>query len=142
MKVSGTGGVSSPQASRTTARGGGGFSVSQAAGPAEASHVGPTSGVTGVSSIDALLALQSVGGPTERKRRAVSRAGRILDILDEVKVSLLEGEVTPQALERLMVAVRDERDDTEDVRLEGILDEIETRAAVEMAKLEGARRLS
>jgi hypothetical protein len=81
-----------------------------------------------------------VGGPLERRRRAVGRAGRILDVLDDVKVALLDGEVSPDALDRLVVAVREERDDTEDARLEGVLDEIEMRAAVEMAKLEGVRR--
>ena len=36
-------------------------------------------------------------------------------------------------------AVREERQGTEDARLESILDEIETRAAVELAKLEQAK---
>lgn len=69
----------------------------------------------------------------------MSRAGRILDVLDEVKVALLDGEVSPDALRRLTAAVRDQRENTEDSRLESVLDEIETRAAVEMAKLEAAR---
>ena len=78
--------------------------------------------------------------PTESKRRAVGRAGRILDVLEDVKVALLSGEVSADDLERLKQAVRDERDATEDDRLEGVLNEIETRAAVELAKLERANR--
>jgi hypothetical protein len=35
--------------------------------------------------------------------------------------------------------VREQRALTDDPRLEGVLDEIETRAAVELAKLEGVR---
>ena len=96
--------------------------------------------MTGVNSIDALLALQAVDGPLERRHRAVNRAGRILDVLDDVKVSLLDGEVSPDALDKLVLAIREERDETDDPRLEGVLDEIEMRAAVEMAKLEGVRR--
>ena len=96
--------------------------------------------MTGVNSIDALLALQAVGGPLERRRRAVGRAGRILDVLDDVKVALLDGEVSPDDLDRLVLAVREERDETDDPRLEGVLDEIEMRAAVEMAKLESVRK--
>jgi hypothetical protein len=88
-----------------------------------------------VGSIDALLALQSVGTPLERRRRAVGRAGRILDLLDQMKVSLLEGALTPDSLGHLVGAVREQRDRTDDPRLEGVLDEIETRAAVELAKL-------
>jgi hypothetical protein len=37
-------------------------------------------------------------------------------------------------------AVREQRALTDDPGLEGLLDEIETRAAVELAKLEGATR--
>ncbi len=93
----------------------------------------------GVSSIGALIALQDVGGPLERRRRAVGRAGRILDVLDEVKLALIGGEVTGKDLDRLMRAVREERMATDDGPLEGLLNEIETRAAVELAKLEQAK---
>lgn len=143
MKVSGTSGVGSTGGpGKARPAGGGGFQlpqVSGAPGPAQASRA---ASVAGVMSVDALLALQDVGGPTERKRRAVSRAGRILDILDEVKLGLLSGEVSSGHLDKLMVAVREQRDGTEDPKLEGLLNEIETRAAVEMAKLERAKRAS
>lgn len=86
--------------------------------------------------VEALLALQDVGGPLERKRRAVRRAGRILDVLDEIKLGLLSGELSGAELDRLRRAVRDERERTEDPALEVVLDEIELRAAVEAAKLE------
>ena len=85
-----------------------------------------------------MLALQDVGGPLERKRRAVRRAGRILDVLDELKLALLDGELSLGQLERLSRAIRDERGLTDDPKLEELLDEIELRAAVEMAKLEQA----
>jgi hypothetical protein len=90
--------------------------------------------------VEALLALQDVGSPTERKRRAVRRAGRILDTLDALKIGLLEGEISGADLDRLRRAVRDERDNTDDPALEAVLDEIELRAAVEVAKLEAASR--
>ena len=88
--------------------------------------------------VDALLALQDVGGPLERKRRAVRRASRILDVLDEVKLALLDGNLSLGQLERLRRAIRDERGLTDDLKLEEVLDEIELRAAVEIAKLEQA----
>jgi len=81
-----------------------------------------------------------VGGPLERRRRAVSRAGRILDVLEDMKRGLLDDGLRPQDMERLRRAVRDERLGTDDPKLEGVLDEIETRAAVELAKLEQAAR--
>ena len=91
-------------------------------------------------SVDALLALQDVGGPLERKRRAMRRAGRLLDALEDLKLAMLGQGASSTDLERLARAVRDQRDATEEPALEGVLDEIETRAAVELAKLELARR--
>jgi len=108
-----------------------------AAGPGVASSVSATSSLMGV---DALLALQDVGSPLERRRRAVGRAGRILDVLENVKVALLGGGLSGQDLQRLRSAVRDERAQTDDPRLEAVLDEVELRAAVEIAKLEQGLR--
>ena len=91
-------------------------------------------------SVDAILARQEVAGPLERRRRAVGRAGKILDVLEDLKVGLLSGEASIDDLDRLRRAVRDERLGTDDEQLEGVLNEIETRAAVEIAKLESANR--
>lgn len=142
MKVSGPSGVGSTTGNGPSrpAGGGSGFRISipqEAAGP---SPVAGASGVSGVASVDALLALQAAGGPLERRRRAVRRAGRILDVLDEVRIALLGGDLDLAALERLRRAVREEREQTEDPALEAVLDEIETRAAVELAKHEAAIR--
>ncbi|CAN7357307.1 flagellar assembly protein FliX [Phenylobacterium sp. LjRoot219] len=139
MKITGpngTGSATGPKGARPT--GASGFklpAMGDSAAAAPSAGVNRTAGVMGV---DALLALQDVGGPLERKRRAVRRAGRILDVLDEVKLALLDGGLSLGQLDRLRRAVRDERDLTDDPGLEGVLDEIELRAAVEIAKLEQA----
>jgi hypothetical protein len=141
MKVTGPSGIGSSSGARPArGAGGDGFRIitpQGGAGVAQASSVSATQGIMGV---EALLALQDVGGPLERKRRAVRRAGRILDTLDRLKVALLEGELSGAELDRLSRAIRDERDQTEDPALEAVLDEIELRAAVEIAKLEQASR--
>ncbi|QUD89138.1 flagellar assembly regulator FliX [Phenylobacterium montanum] len=141
MKVNGPSSLGSTAAARVGSRpAAGGFSVpSEPGGVAEVAHAAPTSGLTAVSSLDALLALQEVAGPLERRRRAVRRAGRILDVLDEIKIALLDGDVTPASLDRLVLAVRQEKSSVEDEALAGVLNEIEARAAVEIAKLEVAR---
>lgn len=142
MKVNGTSGVGSasgPGKARPAADGAGFRLPTAEAAPAPA-QAARASGLSGVMSVDAILALQEMGGPLEAKRRAVRRAGRILDVLDDVKVSLLSGEMSADQLDRLRIALRDEREGTEDTKLEGVLDEIETRAAVELAKLECAKR--
>jgi hypothetical protein len=96
-------------------------------------------GAAGIGSLDALIALQEVGGPLERRRKAVRRAGQILDVLDELKLDLLDGGIPPSRLDRLLGAVRLERGEADDPHLRVLLDEIETRAVVELAKLEMAR---
>jgi len=141
MKVTGPSGIGSPSGARPArSAGGDGFRViapEATGGAGQASQVSATQGVMGV---EALLALQDVGSPLERKRRAVRRAGRILDVLDDVKVALLEDGLSGAELDRLRRAVRDERGATDDPALEAVLDEIELRAAVEMAKIERASR--
>jgi hypothetical protein len=141
MKVTGAGAVGptvGPKAARPT--GGEGFRL---ATPEPASGPGPTASVSATRSVmgvDALVALQDVGGPLERKRRAVRRASRLLDALDEIKAALLGGELSTGDIERLSRAIRDERSHTEDPALEALLDEIEVRAAVEAAKWENVGR--
>jgi hypothetical protein len=141
MKINGpdrTGQTSAPAKGPRTAAPG--FSIDSSGEAAEAGPASQALGVSGVGSLDALMALQEVDGPLERRRRAVRRAGRILDVLDEMRLSLLDGRADPLAAQRLAAAVREERLGVEDPRLAGVLDEIETRACVELAKIEVARR--
>jgi hypothetical protein len=140
MKVTGPSGASSAAAPRGAARqAAGGFSIAGAGQASEAAPAANLTAPTAVSSLDALLALQEVGGPLERRRKAVNRAGRILDVLDDVKLALLDGGLPPAALNRLLAAVREERAGTDDPQLEDLLNHIETRASVELAKLEMAK---
>ena len=113
-----------------------GFSI---ATPSVGAPVGVTAAasVNAVGTLEALMALQEVGGPLERRRRAVGRADKILDALDGLKIQLLEGTLNPAMLESLTRAVREQRSMTDDPRLEDLLDQVETRAVVELAKLEG-----
>jgi len=141
MKV-GRSGAATPQAQGAPSRSqGAGHAFSlPGAGPATgAPAISSSAGLSGISGLDALIALQAVGDPLERRRRSVGRAGRILDVLDGLKVAMLDGRVPASSLDRLVRAVREERLATEDGRLEGLLDEIETRAEVELAKLQRAK---
>jgi len=139
MKVSGPAGPSGATGARgaPSQAAAPGFSISnpQVSGAGGMASAG---GVSAVSSLEALLALQEVGGPLERRRRAVRRASSILDALEDLKIELLEGTLNPSMLEGLTRAVREQRSVTDDPKLEGLLDEVETRAVVELAKLEGA----
>jgi hypothetical protein len=144
MKVTGTGGLSQATGARSVRgpAGGQGFRVAGPAASAAPAQPSSVSGVSGVMGVEALLALQDVESPTERKRRSVRRASQLLDELDGIKVALLGGELTNGQVERLARAVREQRAATSDPQLEAVLDEIETRAAVELAKLEAASHVA
>jgi hypothetical protein len=87
-----------------------------------------------LTAVDTLLTLQAVPEGTEGKRRAIRRAGDMLNILDELRLGLLDGQVPQSKLEGLLRMVRSRRDDVADPGLAAVLDEIELRAEVELAK--------
>lgn len=133
MKVTGPSGPSSSQSPRA-ARASGGFSVPSAgpaAGPSATTSASAPSAVTDVS---ALMALQGVEDVTERRRRAIRRGGGLLDRLEELKLALLMGEAGDGALDRLTRTLREERPVDADAGLNSLLDQIDLRAAVELAK--------
>ena len=136
--------ISGPRAPSAAVQGSGsrpaseGFAVATP-DPAEGPAIARPSMAAALSGVDALMALQGADLPVDRRRRAVRRGTRLLDVLDQVKLALLSGETGAQALSQLAAAVRDERERLDDPLLEGVLDEIDTRAAVELAKAEMSR---
>jgi len=138
MKVNGPSGATSSQGSRPT-RSAGGFSLPASGGPSGPASAAATSSASSVAGVSALMALQGVEDATERRRRAIRRGGGLLDRLDELKLALLNGQDGAPALERLARSLREERPDDADPGLTGVLDQIDLRAAVEMAKAEVSR---
>lgn len=135
MKVNGPRNLSGPsgpkKASGTPASG---FAPSGAEGTDASTPVSPLAASSAIGSVDALLALQGTGDFREAKKQATDRAFSILDILDDLKLALLEGAIPRDTLVRLMETVKSERNQTGDPRLEAALNEVELRAAVELAK--------
>lgn len=124
-----TRGVSSrPAAGR--AAGGAEFRLAEA-GPATRAVSSPM--VSAPAGIDALLALQAVGDATEGRRRAVKRGRTLLDTLEEMRADLLSGRVDPAALDRL-VGVLAEGREAANPQIDALLDDIELRVRVELAK--------
>ncbi len=93
----------------------------------------PTS-LTGVDSILAVQAIDPDEGRAARQRMA-QRGEDILHQLDAVRVQMLSGAIPKAKLMHLAQLVRSKRDEGVDPRLSAILDEIELRAEVEIAKL-------
>jgi Class II flagellar assembly regulator len=84
--------------------------------------------------IDALIALQGVEDPTERRRRAVKYGRRALDALDELKLGLLAGTLDHATMLRLKSVAGDLREPTGDPQLDQVMAEIDLRVSVELAK--------
>lgn len=138
MKVTGPSAPTNSTASRP-ARAAGGFSLSSSASATPAPAATASAGPAGVAGLSALMALQGVESATERRRRAIRRGGGLLDRLDELKLALLSGEAGEGALERLGQGLREERTEDDDPGLTDLLNQIDLRAAVELAKAETRR---
>lgn len=112
-----------------------------------ADEAGPAEGVEQAGSvlgIGGILAAQSVdpeGAPDhkERQRRA-QRGNELLDRLEEIREGLLLGAIPKSRLQELAQIVREKRERGADPVISRLLDEIELRAEVELAKL--SRRIS
>jgi hypothetical protein len=91
----------------------------------------------GFTDLNTVLALQETPDATRgrAKQRAKERGGLMLDHLEEIRMGLLLGTIPMAKLEQLGQLIRAKREQIDDPRLLEILDEIELRAAVELAKL-------
>lgn len=87
-----------------------------------------------VTAVDALLAIQEVPDATSGRSRALKRGSDMLDILDDLRLAVLAGLVPRAKLQALLDVVDRSRGDVADAGLNEVLDEIELRARVELAK--------
>jgi len=110
----------------------GGFSLGEAESPRSA---GAVASLRTVGGIDALVALQGVDDPAERRSRGLKRGRIALDALDALKIGLLSGNLDQSALLRLKASAAELKDGSGDPGLDNVLAEIELRVAVEIAKL-------
>ncbi|SDF93736.1 Class II flagellar assembly regulator [Limimonas halophila] len=126
-----------PHTQPTAPRGGqksSGGNFAKALDSGGASEGGEVNGGAPVAGMDALLALQDVGEEDEHEQ-AKQHGERLLQRLEELKMDLLDGRMSADTVEQLAGEVDRARAETDDPRLNAILDEIELRASVELAKL-------
>jgi hypothetical protein len=84
--------------------------------------------------INALLAMQGIEDPLERRKRSVQRGKGALDVLDQLKIGLLSGNFTAATVSRLRDAAASLKSSSGDPGLDTVLSEIELRVEVELAK--------
>ena len=132
MRVSapnGTALATAPVVARRTASGTFTLSEGAAAKPPAAAVALRTLG-----GIDALIALQGIEDPLERRRRVARHGRRALDALDEVKLGLLSGTLDQATMLRLKSVAADLKEGSGDAGLDSVLAEIDLRVEVELAK--------
>ena len=132
MRIYGPNGAaqaSAPSPARRAASGS--FTVSEQEAPRSPSAAGS---LRSISSLDALMTLQGVEDPAERKKRAVAKGRNALDVLDALKLGLLDGSVDGSTLARLKLAGEGLSEGSGDSGLDTVLGEIDLRVAVELAK--------
>jgi len=115
--------------------------VSDTGGAQGSSGAGGAAKMSPAASLEALLALQGADDATTGgggKQRAKERADEMLDKLDEVRLGLLSGGISRAALSDLTRLLSEKREQFDDPRLTEIVEEIDLRAQVEIAKLEAA----
>jgi len=137
MRITGTNATSlsaTPTAARR-AGGGGTFTLSDSESPSSTSSA---TGLRSIANLDGLLALQGIDDLLERKKRGAAKGRRALDVLDELKLGMIDGSLDTATVARLRVAAEGLTESTGDSGLDGVLAEIDLRVAVELAK--AARR--
>jgi len=89
-------------------------------------------------SMDTLLSLQQMPEEEFNRKKALQDSFDLLDTLDNLRNSLLGGEISKNTLAKLQNIVALKKQIGNDSRLKDIIADIELRAAVEIAKLENS----
>ena len=135
MEIKGPGRVEAAGVRRVAKNTGGNdsaFSVSSASEPRPQAVAAPGP----LTALDSILTLQGMDDSMNGRSKGLAHGEHLLDMLDQVRDGLLAGGIPRSTLNRLAVAVGRRHENFADPKLQGVLDEIELRAHVELAKLE------
>jgi hypothetical protein len=135
------GSVQTSQATQRTDRTRAAFEL-PGAGKAETPATSAARPGMAAAGLETLLAVQGMqpDDRRERRRKAMQRGRDSLDMLDDLKLSLLNGESMPAVLLKLRSLTASKLEASGDDGLDGVLAEIDLRAQVELAKREAAAK--
>lgn len=96
-----------------------------------------TVGGSAVAGVGAVLAVQAADDATQGRSKGLlmARGDRLLDRLEDLQMALLTGRMPKEKVIELAQALREKRPTSDDNDLNALIDEIELRAEVELAKL-------
>ena len=132
MKITGTNQVGNVQRSKKAGGAGGADFSKFLDGVEEADEAKPVSGVKSIISINII---QEVNPDGQKKRELVDKGNEMLDKLEQIRDSLLFGNISLARLQNLQTIINGVETTNSDPKLTEIIEEIKTRAAVELAKL-------
>lgn len=137
MKVEGPGRAQGASGTKKSGRAGqadSNFSDFVTSGTAQTESVKTTQSI---GTVDSLLALQGAEDPTARaaRRRMKERAGHIIGELEKVRIGMLTGNLTVGHMIDIADVIASHREKIADPALTDIMDEIDLRAQVELAKM-------
>ncbi|HEY4125343.1 MAG TPA: flagellar assembly protein FliX [Rhizomicrobium sp.] len=138
VEIKGPGKVESSSVRRASRPASGGGSVFSLADAPEAARAPAVSGPGPLTAVDSILMLQGVDDSLSGRSKGLAHGEDLLDMLDEVRDGLLAGGISRTTLNKLATAVSKRQEGFADPKLQNVLDEIELRAKVELAKLEQA----
>ena len=87
-----------------------------------------------LASVAGMLALQEMGDALESRKKAIQKGNSLLDRLENIRRDLLFGGVPQDRLSNLKRMVEQQRETLVDPLLNSILDDIDLRVRVELAK--------
>ncbi|MDX2073086.1 MAG: flagellar assembly protein FliX [Alphaproteobacteria bacterium] len=90
------------------------------------------------ATIGSLLALQEISEEERKRERLVKQGKTMLDALERLRQQLLIGEIPAQMLPELASSMAAQKEAVSDPYLLELIEDIELRVAVELAKLEMA----
>jgi hypothetical protein len=133
MEIKGPGRIETGAVRRkTTSSSSGSFTVSDA----HETQGGIVAGPGPIAALDSILMLQGMDDSTDGRAKGQAHGEQLLNLLDAVRDGLLAGGIPRSTLNKLAVAVTRRHDIFADPQLQDVLDQIELRAHVELAKLE------
>jgi hypothetical protein len=135
-KIDGAGPIRTPQQIRKAVKSGGSSGTSFARQLDESSESSSSQAMSGTASVSGVLGVQEIDDALAQASRGKLRALDILDRLEDLRIELLTGGISKEKLVQLTQVVSARRADVTDPRLGEVLDEIDLRARVELAKYE------
>jgi len=100
----------------------------------ETAATGAATSTSPVMSVDQLIGLQEVDDAMGGRKRAAAHANDVLDRLDMLRLQILDGRISQDQLMQLARVVSARRAIATDPQLIEVLDQIDLRAQVEIAK--------